>query len=117
VPIACCKARQLWGLSHGGPSSYTINGDAPRNELDNSNVLQDSHIPGHGETLAYVRMLEYAGCSLLAVHRCTREQKDGRATRADWKAIKAVKDAVRILVLVNGNIRWLCARVHGSDGC
>jgi tRNA-dihydrouridine synthase len=107
VPTARCKARQLWGLSHGGPSSDTIDGDAPRNEPDNTSVVQDSHIPGHGETLAYARMLEDAGYSLLAVHGRTREQKDGRATRADWEAIKAVKDVVRIPVLANGNIWWL----------
>jgi tRNA-dihydrouridine synthase 1 len=73
------------------------------------------------ETLAFARMLEDAGCSLLAVHGRTREQKDGRATRADWEAIKAVKDAVRIPMLANGNIWWLedvheCMKVMGVEG-
>ncbi len=43
------------------------------------------------QTLAYARMIERCGCSVLAVHGRTREQKDNRATRADWSQIKAVK--------------------------
>lgn len=72
-------------------------------------------------TIAYARMLEEAGCSLLAVHGRTRDEKDGKKFRADWNAIKAIKDAVRIPVLANGNIRHMgdvrsCLDHTGADG-
>jgi tRNA-dihydrouridine synthase 1 len=44
--------------------------------------------PDLDQTLAYARMLQDAGCSLLAVHGRTRQQKDNGATRADWDAIR-----------------------------
>jgi tRNA-dihydrouridine synthase 1 len=56
-------------------------------------------------TLAYAQMLERAGASLLAVHGRTREQKDAKAFRADWDAMKAVKAALSIPVLGNGDVR------------
>ncbi|KAL5753023.1 hypothetical protein ACOSP7_023198 [Xanthoceras sorbifolium] len=63
--------------------------------------------PNLQDTLNYAKMLEDAGCSLLAVHGRTRDEKDGKKFRADWNAIRAVKNALRIPVLANGNIRHM----------
>jgi len=74
------------------------------------------------DTLKYAKMLEEAtGCLLLAVHGRTRDGKDGSKFRADWKAIKAMKEAVRIPVLANGNIRHIddvkdCLEATGVEG-
>ncbi|XP_021301212.1 tRNA-dihydrouridine(16/17) synthase [NAD(P)(+)]-like [Herrania umbratica] len=77
--------------------------------------------PNLQDTIKYAKMLEDAGCSLLAVHGRTRDEKDGKKFRADWNAIKAVKNALRIPVLANGNIRHMedvqnCLEETGADG-
>ena len=59
------------------------------------------------QTLAYAKMLERAGCQLLAVHGRTREQKRAADFRADWDAIRAVREHVDIPVLANGDVRHL----------
>eukprot|EP00271_Cylindrocystis_brebissonii_P012249 TRINITY_DN30474_c0_g1_i1.p1 TRINITY_DN30474_c0_g1~~TRINITY_DN30474_c0_g1_i1.p1 ORF type:complete len:674 (+),score=91.79 TRINITY_DN30474_c0_g1_i1:130-2151(+) len=77
--------------------------------------------PSLDKTIEYARMLETAGCALLAVHGRTRDQKDQKAIRADWEVIRLVREAVKIPVLANGNVRWLedaeeCMRVTGVQG-
>uniref|UniRef100_UPI001CB9CBAC tRNA-dihydrouridine(16/17) synthase [NAD(P)(+)]-like n=1 Tax=Erigeron canadensis TaxID=72917 RepID=UPI001CB9CBAC len=77
--------------------------------------------PDLQDTLNYAKMLEDAGCSLLAVHGRTRDEKDGRKIRANWDAIRAVKMALKIPVLANGNIRHMddvqnCLDQTGADG-
>lgn len=59
------------------------------------------------DTLRYARMIERAGASLVAVHGRTRDQKNAKDVRADWDAIRAVKSALAIPVLGNGDIQSL----------
>eukprot|EP00698_Gefionella_okellyi_P023621 TRINITY_DN8118_c0_g1_i1.p1 TRINITY_DN8118_c0_g1~~TRINITY_DN8118_c0_g1_i1.p1 ORF type:complete len:358 (+),score=44.15 TRINITY_DN8118_c0_g1_i1:128-1201(+) len=73
------------------------------------------------ETLAYARRIEAAGCQMLGVHGRTRDMKGQLTGLADWNVIKAVKDALRIPVISNGNVRTYedameCLRFTGCDG-
>ena len=73
------------------------------------------------ETLSFARKLEASGASLVAVHGRTRAAKDAASVRADWAAIAAVKAALRVPVLANGDVRCLadvdaCLDATGADG-
>ncbi|KAK9827639.1 hypothetical protein WJX81_001911 [Elliptochloris bilobata] len=77
--------------------------------------------PELAHTLAYAHMLEAAGASIVAVHGRTRDQKKSHTVRADWDAIRAVKRALSVPVLANGNVRTLadaeaCLAYTGCDG-
>ena len=77
--------------------------------------------PDLEDTLEYAARLERAGASLVAVHGRTRDQKKCKGNFACWETIAAVKAALRVPVLANGNIRNIhdvepCLLATGADG-
>ena len=71
------------------------------------------------EPVAWCRQLEDSGAQLLTLHGRTREQ--GFKGQANWEAIAAVKRALRIPVIANGDINspddaLRCLQVTGADG-
>ena len=76
-------------------------------------------------TVDLCRRLERAGCACLTVHGRTRHDKGGHGATsralADWDKIRAVKQALKIPVVGNGNVRDRCdaeamLRECGVDG-
>jgi tRNA-dihydrouridine synthase B len=68
---------------------------------------------------AWGRQLESAGAQLLTLHGRTREQ--GFKGQADWAAIAAVKQALRIPLIANGDVNspadaLRCLTATGADG-
>ena len=71
------------------------------------------------QAVAWCQRLERAGARLLTLHGRTREQ--GFGGRADWHAIAAVKRALAIPVIANGDVRGpedalRCLAITGADG-
>lgn len=73
------------------------------------------------KTVEYAKIFESSGASLLAIHGRTREQKGENTGLASWKHIKAVKDALKIPIVANGNLIYhenidSCFKYSGCDG-
>ena len=71
------------------------------------------------DPVAWCRRLESAGAQLLTLHGRTREQ--GFKGQADWGAIAAVKQALRIPLIANGDVNTptdalRCLATTGADG-
>ncbi len=71
------------------------------------------------EPVAWCRQLQEAGAQLLTLHGRTREQ--GFKGQANWQAIAAVKRALTIPLIANGDVNspadaLRCLEVTGADG-
>ncbi|SBO43445.1 putative tRNA-dihydrouridine synthase 1 [Cyanobium sp. NIES-981] len=71
------------------------------------------------DPISWCRQLQEAGAQLLTLHGRTREQ--GFKGRADWGAIAAVKQALTIPVIANGDVNTPeealhCLAATGADG-
>lgn len=75
--------------------------------------------PDREKTIAYAKMIEAAGASVICIHGRTREQKGNNPGPADLSLIRDVAAQLQVPVIANGNIQVFedAQRVLDETGC
>jgi tRNA-dihydrouridine synthase len=115
--LAWCGLPGAEGAGTQDSQGYGRLGDGAGDPLDATSSVHDDVTLQRA--LGWCRHLEEAGARQLTLHGRTREQ--GFRGRADWEAIGAVKRALRIPVIANGDVRspadaLRCLAETGADG-
>ena len=90
------------GLISGPRSGRPHRGCRGGGSLHSGHCENPPRLVRRRDPVSWCRQLENAGAQLLTLHGRTREQ--GFKGRADWDAIRAVREALRVPLIANGDI-------------